>query len=694
MPFAAIAAQSRQADMNRLDPMGSFAAGAQIRATLQRLDLAEQAARREDIFSMAKIGLEREELQQKRALTQEQLKIAQYNAVTNRMNASRTAQKLTAGSGVNIFSALKTDENGEVYLDPTALADQGSGGAPTVAPQEYPGPTTGEGDGYEVAPLSPGGTGIPRTLPDSATGGLPLPQGGATASAGTPGVESLLPPPQGAAAPAGPAYASGTGGQAAPATTPHPNRLYLGRIGVNAKGQPTMSFEPKKPGDSPPPLPDPAFLQALNKRYEHLGMMAVPDAENKSGYTFIQRPSLKGEDFSISSLDAETKKTYLEDVNSMIADAAEIENPSDAEKMRSAGVKFKGATPTRDEMEAGYVQMQKEGKDWNAAYNNVKKDKENALMAKATTYAKKLNGAFAGKPGFVPRNGLDVLRDIGLSSAEQTPNSPTAAPAGRGNVATVNPTAPAGAPPPTPPQPAKKTAGTSTTGRSPVAGSPSPAAPISSNDQPRIDFLEKEIATEQDPKIKSQKEAFLSALRQRQPATVPSSASRGPQEETDAYKMPALPEPAAPQADTSKTDTAKRQWEEAKQKVFRTAVSTLTPKKLDDLLNDDPTAFETDVPTSLRGKTRIQKQHEWVKENADRLGLKSRDGKPLTLESVVFIQENDGRAIKLKEIIRAAFKDKRYEEWVRGQRPSTGEAPTGRKFEAVPVKIGKAVKTE
>lgn len=640
MGNAAIAAQTYQAGLKNVDPIGSIVAGMQMRQAFQRIDLAQEASRREDMFGFAKLGLEREDQATRTALAQEQLKIAQFNAQTNRMNAERAVSKSKAGdgTGMNIWSALKSDENG-LYLDPSALA-----GASTPDPSAA-----------NVVPLpaGDGGSGTPRVLPDSAAGALPLPAGGApSALAASP----LLPSPAGAAAT--PAAVSEP---AAPisANRPTGGKLRLGGITVNSKGQPSLSFKAEDAKDAPNPPVTPEFLAGMNEKYKHLGGAFVPDIDSKGklSYAWQKSDTLHG-DFSISSLPEKVQTSFLDDVTKMIEAGAEIENPSDTAKMQAAGIDPKDKNAAKMMLEKGL---------WDSSYAAAKKEKENELLGTASTYAKKWNAQMAGKPGFVPKSGLDVLRDIGITSVQPEQNSTLAAPAGRGNGA-VTATAPAGAPSSTPSAarpnaaPAGQQAAPSTKATAP-AKSAGPAGATPSSASTQIQTLEREIAAETDPKVKRQKENFLASLRQNQPAQPTAAAPKAA--EQDPWSMPAKSPEAPPKEDTARREVAVRSWEDSKAKVARALKSTLTASEIADL-------NQSDAPddTAGRGSDRIVKQSRWLQEHKDALGIVARDGKPLRSDSPIFI-DHEGRTVRLSEIIQAVYQDPRFKASTRDSAGST-----------------------
>lgn len=665
MPNAAIAAETYQSGLKNVDPIGAFAQGVQIRQAFERIDLAQQAQRSDDLFKMVQLGVQRQENDAKTELAKQQQQVAWYNAQTNRMNAERAATKASGTeSGPSIWSMLKTDENG-TYLDPSGIQGAGTPAAPTggAAPTN-----AGSAD---VIPLTTAtSSGTPRVLPDSRAGALPLPTAGAP---GTLAASPLLPPPGGAAAPAATPWTPPTTSTAAPAPA-NPgaaasNRLYLGRVGVNAKGQPSLTFEPKKPTEGPPPLPDPAFLDTLNKAYDHLGVQAVPDASTKGGYAFVKKDNLKS-DFSVSSLPADVQKTYIEDVNSMISDAAAMKEPSDYEKMKAAGIQFDvkaGEQPTDKQLRAGAQEMIDQHKDWGAAYATAQKEKENDLLGKASVYAKKLNAQFAGKTGYVPRNGNDILREIGIMPAQSPApapqqaapqqNTPPAAPAGRGNVA-GNAPAPAGAP--STAQVSPKPNASAPAGGAPSATAPTPAksagpaGAMPSDSAAQIVNLQREIASEPDPKVRQQKQNFLDALRQRQPAQPAQPAANPGTATQDPWSMPPKSEAAPPKEDTARREVAVQTWEQSKAKVARALKSTLTAAEIADLNTSDPAD-----DTAGRGSDRIVKQSKWLQEHAASLGIEARDGKPLRSDSPIFV-DHEGRTIRLSEIIQAVYQDPRF----------------------------------
>ena len=631
--------------MNRLDPIGAWAAGAQIKTAFERVDLAQQAQRSSDMFDFAKLGLQREfdfaklglqreEDATRTDLAKQQMEIAKFNAQTNRMNAERAVKKAAGsdgGTGINIWSALKTDAEG-LYFDPSAL--QGSAGTEATTPSVASAEGGATSDGASVMPLpaGTGGSGTPRQLPDAMAGALPLPTGGAPGGAAA---SPLLPSPGGAAAPAAPASAPAAGSGA--------GKLRLEGININAKGQPSLSFKAQAAKDAPNPPVTPEFLAELNKKFEHLGGQFVPDVDSKGklSYAWQKTDTLGG--FSVSDLPADIQKGFQEDVLKMIEAGTEIENPSDQAKMQAAGIDPKDKNAAKLMLERGL---------WDTGYAEAKKQKENELVGMASTYAKKWNAQFSGKKGFVPKSGLDVLRDIGISSvqpqqaaAQQATPSTASQPKQTANGERNTPTAaPAGAP----------TAATA------VAKSATPAgAPSEPDTQGQIKALEGEIATEQNPTVKRQKENFLAALKQRQPAAgSPAAKAATPADDYNREIQRNREIASKAKADITyggtpaKEEATRIKWQDSKLKLLKALNATGVSVGAVDFLGPRP-------PASIAG-ARINSvsygMDKWLAENKDKTNIKPMDGKPLGPDSPIFI-DHMGRTIKLREIYRALLAD-------------------------------------
>lgn len=630
MPNAAIAAGTYNGLTSPADPIGAFVAGASIRAKMKQIDLAAQQDVFQNTLSSLRLANEREELKQKSEFQAQSLKIAEFNAQTGRMNAERALQKSTATTGgPNIFSAMGVDENGQVYLDPTKLGGQQAGPA-----DEYQGPTSGEGDitdgGGDVTPLSPGAA-SPQRMPSSqgVRGDIaPLPQGGGTQQA-----SPLLPSPTGAAPPAIP----GSG-------APKPGRMYLSSINVNAKGQPSLSFKPNDPKDVEGPQVTPQMLEGLNKQYEHLGVMAVPSGgDTKKGtteYHFVERPNLKGGDFSIASLSGEVQKGFLDDVDAIRSLSIQRQEPSDADKMIAAGM-----DPAKVKKAPGDVAAKMTPQMWDSGYANAKKQAEADLIAKASEHAQKLNRLFAGKPGYVPRTGLTVLNELGISDLQPQPAAPAPAPAAPTVPVTQAPAA------------AMKT---------PAPTLPTPGA------NPQVTALQQEIAALPPGKERSQKEAFLATLEKQQVKPVAAAQTPAPKADAaDPWSMPAK-QPEAPAPVAPKMQAANLQWENNKSALMRGLKTTLTQAEIQDLVTND---MPQDPDRPERGTSTVEKQSAWIRQHGKELGLKDKNGNPAKYDSVMFT-DHEGRDIRLGEIFAELAKDPRFKQGF----DSKGTASTGRSF--------------
>lgn len=619
MPNAAIAAQTYNGLTSPADPIGAFVAGASLRAKMKQLDLAAQNDVFQSTLSSLKLANDREELRQRSAFQEQSLRIAEFNAQTGRMNAQRALQKSTAGAGgANIFSAMGVDEEGNVYLDPTKLG----GGQQTAQTDEYQGPTSGEGDitngSEEVTPLTPSPA-TPSVLP---TGG----------QAAAPPPDMTLPTMPGAAPRTAPTAPGGK----------KPGRMYLSSIGVNAKGQPSLSFKPTDPKDIAGPQVTPQILEGLNKQYEHLGVMAVPSSgDTKKGvteYHFVERPNLKGGDFSIASLSGDVQKSFLDDVDTIRSLSIQRQEPGDAEKMIAAGV-----DPNLVKKDPGAAAKKMTPQMWDAGYANAKKQSEAELIAKASEHAQKLNRLFAGRPGYVPRTGLTVLNELGISDLQPQPAAPVPA----------APPAPA-VPLTQAPAAAMKTA-------------PAPAAGATS----QVTALQQEIAALPPGKERSQKEAFLQTLQKTQAKTSAPADPAPKVDDSDPWAMPAK-QPAAPEPASPKVQAANLQWENTKGALMRGLKTTLTQEQIQDLVTND---LPSDPDRPEQGNSTVEKQSAWIRQHGKELGLKDKNGNPAKYDSVMFT-DHEGRDIRLGEIFSALAKDPRFKQGF----DSKGTASTGRSF--------------
>ncbi len=653
------------------DPMGAFAAGVQLQSNLQKISLAGQASQIDTILNVVKLQNEQADQRRKDELTKQQLSIASYNAETNRVNATKPKTTAATQTGGGLGSLLGVDANG-LYLK---------------GPEETQQPTDGQGDGPEVAQPSPSGpSSLPSVPSETGThipGYDPFGMNALTAdqqnqnqqpaqqSGGLLGgaVQSTDPSMAGPSMPGAPQRAAGQGN----------GRTYfdIDNIGINAKGQPTMSLKRRGAGEHDmPAIPSPQQLAALSAPYAHLGLQAVPDAENKRGYTFKEIPKMTGHDLSISTLPAETQKGFIEDVNSMIKLGGNTEGPSDVEKMEAMGVtveRDKDGEPTPEGLQKAGQEMQAKGLSWREGFNRAQAKKENDLIAKAAVYANKLNAEMHGKQGWQTKTALDVINDIGLKPPASIVSQQLAAAAGGRTVSVAN----AGQGGDNVPM------GTASEGGVRAAAQPAPA-----NDQNQVAVLQNEIASMPQGKERQQKQAFLDSL-QKQSAVKPGrfmTPDAAPANQ-DPWTMPARA-PDAPKAEPmdAKRQAANLNWESAKGAVVRGMKSTLTQDQIEELSKPDATANDPELPASVRGKNEIQKQSEWLRENASRLDIKPKDGKELKLDSVIFT-DHEGRDIRLSEIMKSVFEDPRF----KAMRGSQSQSQSGN---AYTVTVGKPVEVK
>ncbi len=670
------------------DPMGAFAAGVQLQSNLQKISLAGQAGQIDTILNVVKLQNEQADQRRKDDLVKQQLSIASYNAETNRLNATRPKTGTDSG-GSSAMSALRVGPNGQLLLDPSALG-QPQGGATTA----------GQSDGSTVAPLV-NGPQTPQVMPSAEPGsmiaGPPTQQdnqqaqqpGNLVAGMGqsvytAPGMVGPnmpgQPQPRVASAPSGGQIAPniGYGQQQAPA-----GMLPVSGITFTSRG-PTVSVKSPDPNDMAGPQLTNAMLDSISRSVAHLGKRAVPTKGNtKTGmteYVLEDIPVVKGQDFSVSSLPEKQQGEFLKDALDLGALAASAHKaPSDAEKMRAAGIVFPGDVdgrePTEEELKVGAGQMMVQKKDWNVAYGAAQKDKQNLILQKALEQAIKLNRAFAGKPGYSVQGPEKVLADLGFSGL-LNPNgqpAPQGAPEGQqafglsGNNGAFSQGVRAASAAPT---------GTASVGSTRVASQPAPA-----NDQNQVAALQNEIASMPQGKERQQKQNFLDSLQKQSAAKPGAPTSAAAPANQDPWTMAPKAEPVKLE-DTSKRDAATQNWEKGKVDVVRALKKTLTAKEIADLQQSEPPAD----PERGGGTTTYEKQSTWLAEHGKELGLKPRDGKPLRMDSPIFV-DHEGRTIYMRDIMRETFNDARF----KATRESASQSQSGNTFK---VTVGKPVEVK
>ncbi len=655
------------------DPMGAFAAGVQLQSNLQKISLAGQAGQIDTILNVVKLQNEQADQRRKDALVKQQLSIASYNAETNRINA--TKPKTTTGtSGGDLGSVLGgmgfDPANGKFFLN-------------TGQPQ---GPTEGQGDGPEVpssgVPLNASASAAPQSGSNDLGSHIPgYDPFGMSAMTADQQVQRQQDQQSGGALPGvGGAMQSTDPSMVGPsmpgapqrAPTQGNGRLYIKppRITINSKGQPSMSFEVEGADpNAPPPLPTSQQLAALSAPYAHLGMQAVPDAENKRGYTFKEIPKMTGHDLSIATLPAEAQKGFYEDVNAMIKLGGNTDGPSEVEKMEAMGVKVerdKDGEPTEEGLKKAGQEMINRNLSWREGFNRAQAKNDNDLIAKAAQYANKLNAVMHGKQGWQTKTALDVINDIGLKPpASIVSNQLAAAPGGR-TVSVAN----AGQGGDNVPM------GTASVGSTKVA-----AQPAAGGDQNQVAALQTEIAGMPQGKERQQKQSFLDSLRKQSAAKPGAPAPVAASSNQDPWTMAPKAEPVKLE-DTSKRDAATQNWEKGKVDVVRALKKTLTAKEIADLQQSEPPAD----PERGGGTTTYEKQSTWLAEHGKELGIKPRDGKPLRMDSPVFV-DHEGRTIYMRDIMRETFNDARF----KATRESASQSQSGNAFK---VTVGKPVEVK
>lgn len=614
------------------DPMGAYAAGVAARGTMRRIDLAEDMGTMEVLLNMSKLSTERAELASKEKLAQQQLEIAKFNADTNRINALRPraagrSSAATGGPGSNIT------------WHPDGSIDVGFGGE-----SDGQFPTTGEGDGVEL----PEDGGVVPLEPGAPQGVSLFPQGGAmqdTTAAPLAGMGRQAapgPPPQASFDMQGHSSGGDTGEQPAPqqpmsfpgpvelqqsAASPGP-RKYRGQYVPSTINPKTGSMTLKRV-DELEKDDDAPVIPAPPEVLQKLN--AIYEGFGKVAVPTNDKAYRHGYKFD------DKPELHGKGIESLSADEQKRFGDLTSELMNLT-LNNKLATPEAKMAAMGVTNPKEMTEEmWQEGWNRVQNDPNTpvdpaanaAIMRKATELAGFKNLMF----GTTVNTPQGILEQMGIDTKGMFQQQSTG----------------------------EQWAGDGAKGKLPAVVATAAAA-----------------TGAQQPAAKAQTGKFL----------VP---EKGP-EERDAAGFIVRKAPPTSQYEI-KRQGANEQWESTKKNLFTALQDTVDMTEFTMLREGTKTFSDPGMGIPASGETPDEVRQKWVDKNVSKLaemGIKTTDGKPPKMDSVIFV-DHTGRSIKLREILDQMFKDERYSHPEKKVRESEGQAPSGRAFTAVPVSVGKPV---
>lgn len=749
MAADATAASVYQGLVKNADPIGAFSAGVQLRSNLQKIDLAAQAGQMDTLLNIVKLQNDQADARIKEQLAKEQQQLAWYNAETNRINAMRP--RTTSGSSnTSGYAMPQIIDHGDGSFDIAMPGEQ----APTSGEGDMTMPEAGGvlplTSGPEDASLLPMGGSAPVEPGMAPLPGMGIGRGMTVASASQPSGRQQptgshipgMPDPFGTAPVAAqqPTVAGPSGMAQATTASTKKGKFEIGSFNPKTGSMSLRPIAEKDKEDAPVQPAPPEVLQKWSAIYDGFGKVAVPTTEKgfPQGFKFEDKPTLHGKD--IGDLSADEQKRFGTMATELMTIARDMRMPTPEAKMAAVGV----TDPAKMT-----EQLWKDG--WNKVAGPGAAD---VLVMKATELAGFKNlmlGTNVHRPetileqmgvdtaGMMPKQrgpagGQVSVANSGQASADGTPGAPSSATqvAGMLQPGNLNPFNR---------KVLQNADGTSSTASTISIGTDkgevliptvvdgkrltesaaiahykktgqhfgvfnSPesanafaadlhnrmAASATGDDTALIARLESETAEEADPKIKAQKEAVIASLRarqQRMAAQKPSGSSTGGEERDAAGFIVRKPTQTVTPYET-KRRAAGTQWEDNKQKAIRAMRDTLDQSEFRRLREGTASSGDPSAGIPSIGDSAETLRAQWVSKNAGKLGIKTKDGKPPKMDSVIFT-DHEGREVKLREILDAVFADARFNNPESQTRASSGKSSGGNAYS---VTVGKAAEVK
>lgn len=611
MPSAAPVLDIYKSLIGNANPIEAYSRGVELRAKLDAIAAKQQADSFQMTLDTVKLAQERSESEQKMKLANRELDISSMNAETNRMNAMRGLKSAGGRAAAPAPATPNLIDHGDGSF---SVDFSGQAGNTQV-------PTEGEGDGKEpVAPLQTGEAQSPSLLPSGGTApappsqmALPIMPGQAPRSAPT--------------TTAAPAPSAPTGAPTAGAAPPHKGLYGPPAYSITPRGT-TVTMKPlEQPKPAQPPMSSEQFDQ-MEKLAKAQGLKLTKINADENGLPKFSWDRVPESD--APKLSPEQEKTMIPMFAEIVSAATAARQARATPEQKMPLVNVTNSADMTPELWDDADAIAKE-------QGIVDPVPMRALEEKVHQYVDTLNGYRRMNGSAILQTRAGVMADLGFNTKKTEPAStaaPNASAAPQGNSA-------------------------------PAASK----ADLASNGDQVAALKAEIVALPAGSPERKQKEAFLASIKagaQSKGATQPGMASAQERLAAAGAKSTAILKQAqeAPnQADEAKKLAENEKWIGAKVDLAEAIVASGKSLESLDFIRPEVQPFKNQRSTYFFD--------EWLREHGEKSGLKAMDGKRLTADSPMFVN-NDGRTIKLKELFRATLDDPA----ITGA-AATGEAKSG-----------------